>query len=120
LLHNPGAQRINGLRQNGKIHRLDEIEVCAKIERLQLILLMPSGRHDDQPVLANLMQILQNAEAVFAGQANINQHNVYRIAMQLPPERFRAVYAPCAEAAKAQEGQQFIKEIGAIFDDGDA
>jgi hypothetical protein len=92
---------MDGLRQNGKIDRLDEIEICAKIERLQLILLMPSGRHHNQPVLANLMQIVQNAEAVFARQANINQHNIYRIAMQLPPEGFRAVYAPCARSRES-------------------
>ena len=70
---------------------------------------MSSGGNDDQAELANLVQIIQHAQSVFARQANIDQHDINRIAMQLPPEGFGAAHAPGIEAAMAQKSQQLVE-----------
>ena len=61
------------------------------------------------------MQVAQHAEAILAGQTDIYQHDVHRMAVQLPPEGFGAARPPDLEAAIAQPGQQFIQQIGVIF-----
>ncbi|STW80527.1 Uncharacterised protein [Klebsiella michiganensis] len=70
---------------------------------------MPSGGHHHQAELANFVQIVQHAKAVLTRQANIDKHNINRIAMQLPPEGFGAAHAPGIEAAMAQKSQQLVE-----------
>ncbi len=99
----------------GEVNRLNQVSIGPKAERLQFILLLAAGADHHQTVMPQLMQVAQHAEAIFPGQADINQHDVHRMAMQLSPEGFGAARAPHLEAAIAQPGQQFIQQIGVIF-----
>ena len=99
----------------GEVYRFDQIGIGSKAQRLQFILLLAAGADHHQTVVPQLMQIVQYAEAILAGQADINQHDIHRMAVQLPPEGFGATRPPHLEAAIAQPGQQFIQQIGVIF-----
>lgn len=86
----------------GEVYRFDQIGIGPKAQRLQFILLLTAGADHHQTVVPQLMQIVQYAEAILAGQADINQHDIHRMAVQLPPEGFGAARPPHLEAAIAQ------------------
>ena len=99
----------------GEVYRFDQIGIGSKAQRLQFILLLAAGADHHQTVVPQLVQVAQHAEAILAGQTDINQHDVHRMAVQLPPEGLSAPRPPYLEAAIAQPGQQFIQQIGVIF-----
>lgn len=84
----------------GEVYRFDQIGIGPKAQRLQFILLLAAGADHHQTVVPQLMQIVQYAEAILAGQADINQHDIHRMAVQLPPEGFGAARPPHLRSQK--------------------
>lgn len=104
-----------GFGKMGEVYWFDQIGIGFKVQCLQFILLLIVGVDYYQIVVFQFMQIVQYVEVIFVGQVDINQYDIYWMVVQLLLEGFGVVCFLYFEVVIVQSGQQFIQQIGVIF-----
>jgi hypothetical protein len=115
----PPQHRLDARQQLAQVKRLGHVVVGADFEANHLVHRIAAAADDDEAAAVVLAQLARDRKAVFAGQAEIEQHQRRWIALHQRQQIGAAVRLRNAQALRAEVARDQLRDVRLVVENGD-